>query len=69
MWFEIPVEADKTAEHEVSTRDNVGAELRNYGDEVSDTEASIGISDLAELRGHVSSRRMVTDGPFAETKH
>jgi hypothetical protein len=70
MWFETAAKADKTTEQKVSPGEIALAE---YVEEVRKAEVLVEVEELRwgypELRKNISGKRMVTDGPFAETKH
>ena len=70
MWFEIAANGDKTPEQNVSPSEIALAEDVQ---EVRKAEVLVEVEELKwsypELRKNISGKRMVTDGPFAETKH
>lgn len=70
MWFEIAAKPDKTPEQNVSTSEIALAEAV---EEVRKAEVLVEVEDLKwsypGLRKKISGKQMVTDGPFAETKH
>ena len=72
MRFEILGEVDKTPEQEVRPGEKAMAGLLPCVDEASGTEA-LRRDDLEwnheDVRTSGLGRRIVTDGPFAETKH